>query len=488
MKLAAAPKWLLNSVAAERPSVKSQTPATPLDAPQNISHAQQWLELRAPLAIENQGGEKTTAWVAARLKDFGISEAKALDLMIGHWNETKALPNWDYDDLKKKVRNAYLYFHQKTPGQDARTPAQADFGATTPTQVASEIRKPASLFYLNFDQAAKKATEAGDEPLVLGFLDCGAMSVLYGDSNVGKTFVALDIAASVASGRTWNGRRVKKGLVVYVAAEGSRGIYKRIEAWRRSREIAEGSVKLALVPCPVDLRSLQGDTKPLADLVRKAEADFGEPAVLIVVDTLSRALAGGDENSSVDMGAFIQNCDRLRFATSTHLMVIHHTGKNKAAGARGWSGVRAAIDTEIEIADRTISVRKQRDIEPAQDIRFDLRQVPLGANANGDPVTSAVAMLRTASEFERLPLDPAAEVMWESFQLAAKEIAPGGDWRSTIVDTDAWEMAFRELRAGPAANAAANRGLSPRNMRHLRQTVKESGYVRETSRDQWVSV
>ena len=110
-----------------------------------------------------------------------------------------------------------------------------------------------------------------------------------------------------------------------------------------------GDAKFALVPCPIDLRSGKADANALIALIREVETEFGEACVLLVIDTLSRAMAGGDENSSTDMAQFVANVDRIRDATKSHVLVIHHTGKDKTKGARGHSSLRAAADTELEV-------------------------------------------------------------------------------------------------------------------------------------------
>jgi hypothetical protein len=61
--------------------------------------------------------------------------------------------------------------------------------------------------------------------------------------------------------------------------------------------------------------------------------------VYLILDTLSRALAGGDENSSVDMGRLIARCDAVREMLGCTLEYVHHSGKDKSRGARGWSGL-----------------------------------------------------------------------------------------------------------------------------------------------------
>jgi RecA-family ATPase len=68
----------------------------------------------------------------------------------------------------------------------------------------------------------------------------------------------------------------------------------------------------------------------------------------------------------VDMTSFVRNMDTLRQTTGAHLMVVHHTGKDAARGARGHNSLRAATDTEIEVqidedGTRSAMVTKQRD-------------------------------------------------------------------------------------------------------------------------------
>jgi hypothetical protein len=71
----------------------------------------------------------------------------------------------------------------------------------------TENLKPArpKLYSLAYGAAADLALTDSIEPLILGLLDRSAMSVWYGDSNTGKTFVVLDAAWHIAAGRAWGG-------------------------------------------------------------------------------------------------------------------------------------------------------------------------------------------------------------------------------------------------------------------------------------------
>lgn len=262
--------------------------------------------------------------------------------------------------------------------------------------------KRARLVLLDSDEAADTALDGLAAPLVKGLLDQGAMTVLYGDSNVGKTFVAMDLAHHVACGRPYAGKKTAAGLVLYVAAEGGLAAKRRVRALREKYGAAGGRFKL--VVSPVNLRDPNADIGPLLELI----AGLAERPVLIVIDTLSRAMAGGDENSSVDMGALVAAFDAIRAATGAHLIVVHHTGKDAAKGARGHSLLRAATDTELEVADGRISATKQRDLEGAWASGFRLEVRVLGMDADGDPVTSCTVQLGDVAEV-RVGVPSAAE-------------------------------------------------------------------------------
>lgn len=228
--------------------------------------------------------------------------------------------------------------------------------------------------------------------LVKGWLGSGGLSDVYGASNVGKTFLALDLSLHVAAKRDWHGARISaSGCVVYVAGEGGAGIRNRIEAVRQNDPSLTGdaSARFFLLPVVLDLCApVDGGA------LIEALAFLPVPPDLIVIDTLARSLGAGDENSGQSMGAFVASMDRIRAATGAHVMVIHHVGKDGAKGARGHSSLRGAVDTEIELTRDgptiTAQTRKQRDMPGEKTFHYTLRSVLLGEDQDGDPVTSCV--------------------------------------------------------------------------------------------------
>ena len=230
--------------------------------------------------------------------------------------------------------------------------------------------------------------------LIKGWLGRSQMSVVYGPSNVGKSFFCLDMAFSVAASVPWNGARVRGGAVLYLATEGGNAFRNRVYALREAKEVSDAP--LLVRPSPVDLLRAEVDMPALMELCDEIKTDYGQIA-MIVVDTLSRAMAGGNENGPEDMTRLIGNLDALRDLTDAHIMVVHHSGKDIAAGSRGHSSLRAATDTEIELTVEDSGLRiakttKQRDMEPQPPFGFTLKTHPLGEDEDGDKVTTCTIL------------------------------------------------------------------------------------------------
>lgn len=245
------------------------------------------------------------------------------------------------------------------------------------------------------------ADELGNEftppdELIEGLLVIGGMSVLYGDSNSGKTFAAISIACAVACGDEWLcGRRTERSAVVYLATESPASVIARLQAHQAHFGVLVPD--FAIVHDPISLFRSDADATAVINAVRQIEVDRGMKVGLIVCDTLARMSAGANENSGEDMGAVIARLDRLKDECGAHVLVIHHSGKNAANGARGWSGIKAAIDTEIEVTDndggRCMEITKQRDLTTkGERIGFRLEQVTLGLTKWGTPATSCVVL------------------------------------------------------------------------------------------------
>jgi len=389
---------------------KSEQPAiADMDTPEALARAREWLAKHAPQVVADSGsGDHTMYQIACRLKDFGLSQAECLAAALDSFDSLKAFPPQGETIWAKKIENAFLH-GQNPPGvlhasaefdpvelEARRPPAGPAAGATataTPRRSKLKVVK-------GYDSLGLLAQH--DEKFVVeDVLGVQEMSVLYGRSNTGKTFVWLDVALRIAAGMEWNGRKTTKGPVVYVAAEGTFGIHARVAAWAKHNKVDMRDVWFSTVPCPVDLLRPDADTKPLIELVNAEAASWGDgshAAAFVALDTFSRVLAGGDENSGVDVGTVVLHIDMLRAATRAHVGVVHHSGKDQSRGARGWSGLNAATDVEFEIADGVLTNTKQRDRAQIEPLPFAMQDVALGANRSGKPIASLVPLYGAAAE------------------------------------------------------------------------------------------
>lgn len=385
------PPWLrarMGAAPAPREPGKATAPPVALDGPAAVERAERYLIDDAPEAIEGQSGDLTTFKVAARVKDYGISEPACLELMQEHY-QRKCFPPWEPGELAKKVASAYRN-GRNAPGSAS---PEADFdpvpdvpGAGKATALGKKKRR------LRLEALADISLPGKRPELVADLLDHGALSVVYGDSNTGKSFFALDLAFSVARGVPWRGHATERRGVVYVAAEGAGSIKMRAKAYEKHHGVEAATTPFWIMPDSVNLFDPAADTSELIACVRDAGEQSGAPIGLIVVDTLARVMAGGDENSGRDMGALVRNLDKIRADTGANVMLIHHSGKDKARGARGHSSLRAAVDTELEVtsnpkdrdAPRVATVLKQRDRETGQRFAFRLARAEVSRD-DGTP-------------------------------------------------------------------------------------------------------
>jgi KaiC/GvpD/RAD55 family RecA-like ATPase len=229
--------------------------------------------------------------------------------------------------------------------------------------------------------------------LVKGLLPTGGMTVLYGDSGTGKTFLALHFALCIAAGTDCFGRRVRRAGVLYIAAEAGQSIQNRVAAAKHEIEWPV-TMPFAAIPAPLDLCTTQTDVARIKRAL--SQIDLGVPIGLVVVDTLSRTMAAGNENAPEDMGAFVRSVDELRAHDDVAVLIVHHSGKDPSRGARGHNLLRAASDTEIEVTRSSGSrvasaqVTKQRDGVTEGQLQFALRAIDVGVDADGESVSSCI--------------------------------------------------------------------------------------------------
>lgn len=230
------------------------------------------------------------------------------------------------------------------------------------------------------------------EWLIKGVLPKGRLGVLFGASGSGKTFVALDLAFAIARGNAWRERRTTKGNVVVIAAEGGNGIGKRGDAYSKYHEFDLRDVgNLHVITAAPNFL----DSDDISEVI--AEIKNLGPIDAVIIDTLAQVSPGANENTSEDMGRVLANINLLHEACGAMNLVVHHAGKDLSKGSRGWSGLKAAADVQIEVlrhddGAREIHIEKMKDGEDGLRWGFKLETVELGLDRDGDPITSCVAV------------------------------------------------------------------------------------------------
>jgi hypothetical protein len=269
-------------------------------------------------------------------------------------------------------------------------------GDPRPDPITDDTPIVRQLDYVAADIIEDDSAAIFDDELVEGVIGRGKLAVIYGESNSGKTFLALDLGASITREVRWLGHNCIGGLVVYLASEAPGSVEMRLRTYQRHHGIK--LPRLIVVQSPINLYDGQADALAVVALITKLEQQYGEACVLVVGDTLARLSAGANENSGEDMGVVLAHIQAIQ-KTGAAFLLIHHTGKDTARGMRGWSGLRAAVDTEIEVSGaddagvHVAVVTKQRDLPgKGHRVGFRLEPVALGRNRWGSVRGSCVVI------------------------------------------------------------------------------------------------
>lgn len=280
------------------------------------------------------------------------------------------------------------------------------------------------------------ATRKPGSPLIADTLAEYTTNLLVGASNTGKSFVGLDWACSIATGTPWNGREVKPGRVLYIAAESEETIVPRVRAWEAARRVYVGDRLMILAAAPQF-----GQPDEVAQLLDVCRDEWR----LIIVDTLSKVTAGVDENDNSSMRDALNVADKAREAANGTALVIHHAGKDASKGARGASALKANVATEYATegggdTGRVVLTRTKRKDGPVHDVHhFELQAV-------GDSAVLA------ASPDDTLPLIPRRDKDAEALELLA-----GGPLKDGGSVSRADAVAYLEHAAGMSDSTAKRR-------------------------------
>ena len=378
--------------APERPPHGDDPIVTDPDAA--VARALDFLDSHA-VAVQGQGGDHQTFKTICRIRDFGVPQARAMEA-LADWN-ARCLPPWEPRELEVKVGNAYRYAQEPAGNW---TPEAAGFEiieeqseeVPTPKPPESGGEQPSGSEESPLEMLHPADVKSGDvlktEYLVKRVLERGSNCVLFGKWNVGKTFVVLDMAASIACGLPWFGNRVKQGRVLYLGYEGIRAMKKRMIALRgKYPQLKDPTVPFRWAPLHNPLTSDVGKIE-LQRAIARFKTLHGGPPDLVIIDPLMNAL-GGDDADATLMGKLNLRVASLMRVEKCTVMRVHHTGHGSEERARGHSSLPAGVDTEIRVDRDHISLTKQRD-DTLKQFDFDLVEVTVGTDQDGESVTTMI--------------------------------------------------------------------------------------------------
>ena len=214
--------------------------------------------------------------------------------------------------------------------------------------------------------------------LIDGILPEHGLTFVYGDPGAGKSFIAIDMALRIAFGMDWHGAPAKQTGVLYIAGEGKHGLGKRVKGWRKEHGLEGADAPFKLLPVAVHMLD-----KPSVDKLKRTItavcAEVGFDVGLTIIDTVSRAIPGQDENKQDVMSLFVDGCADLNNFTNGAVIGVHHAGKDKDKGMRGSTvllgGCEASIRVSKDEQTVTLNVEKQKDDEEADPIYMQMKKV-----------------------------------------------------------------------------------------------------------------
>ena len=237
--------------------------------------------------------------------------------------------------------------------------------------------------------------------LIDGMVEQEALSMVFGASGAGKTFVVLDMALSVATGKAYHGKEVKQAPVCYIAGEGHAGFARRINAWATHKDVSLKGVPFYKSTSTVVMNDPE-DANKLMSEINGIVQEVGEPK-LIILDTMDRTLAGSDSDDK-DVAAYLTVCDEVRLKYGATVIVVHHVGHNHQERARGSTRLKGRLDSEYRVEmwgdfKLILTPTKMKDAEEPAPMSF--LKVTIGMQTTDGQETSSLALEYT----EDKPMD-----------------------------------------------------------------------------------
>jgi hypothetical protein len=306
----------------------------------------------------------------------------------------------------------------------------------SPGHSAEAPRKPFPILHVD-------DLEIGDDPtwLIEGLLPATGFGIVFGPPKSLKSFLLADALFHVAMGRSWAGRTVMQGVVVYITGEGIEGFKRRLIAMRRHYGVEGQRVPFLMIPVAPDLGHASGDDATLVQNIRDYLASMGNPPVrAVAIDTVARTMKGADENAAKDVTVFVDNCERIGSELSCIVLGVHHAGKDTAKGARGSNALDGAVDVMWAVekgeGSSTATIHHMKDAEAGANWQFRLEPVVLReATATSQIVAAAVVEMialpgqaqQGATKLKREPIGARPTLLLKILREAMRETGFNSD-------------------------------------------------------------
>lgn len=248
-------------------------------------------------------------------------------------------------------------------------PPRSTFGAQTSGDIA---RKP-----VVYDWMVKHLIERN------------GIMILAGESMAGKSFMIMDMGMKIARGLDYAGHKVRQGAVIHMAVEDGKGTELRFKGCLKAQGISPDADVPYVVMDPF-ANGGQGFTLMADDVVDRFIAEcldwkaYYGSLELIIIDTLSMATEGMDENSSGEASKVLGRINRIRERTGATVAVVHHMNAG-GTKVRGSTAIVANVPNVIELRQQMIPApNKREEPKPALDGNGQpIRRARLAKNKNG---------------------------------------------------------------------------------------------------------
>ena len=352
------------------------------DLPENIDLAEKWLRSdECSPSIEGQGGNQALFATAAMMASFGLSQEKAADLLDEIYNVEKCEPPWERQDIERTIGNAYRY-HTSSPGNMTPSFRKAAMGFTPIADAVvsdSDIsEKPKTWFRITDRDEALNLPPP--QWLLKDYLQDETFAILTGGYATYKTFLALDMALSIAAmpeKSLWATR--EQGPVVFALGEGRAGLGKRLRAWEKHNGVLVPTKNILFVDPVPHISRAEHEIDQLVNALRELHDDYK----LLVIDTMGRAMAGQNENAPEVASTLSALANTLRDKLGCTVLAIGHTRKDRTLGqgaTRGSGIFENDADTVFTVernGEKAVTLEnvKQKDAPEAEARTFQLKEV-----------------------------------------------------------------------------------------------------------------